>query len=648
MSGIVGIYNLDGRPVEKVDIQRMLDSIAHRGPDGSGVWIKGPVALGCQLLRVTPESVRETQPLTFTSGTTVVFDGRLDNREELLASIENAREISKTSPAPVFVLAAYDSFGDKFAEHIIGDFALGLFDLNQQKLLLARDAIGVRPLYFCSTRKQFLFSSEIKALLAHPQVSTRPNDDYLAEFLFERLSGGDGNGLTFFEGIHSLPAGFMAVVTPERILKRQYWDFDVTRCVRFKSFEEYTEGFRHYFEQSVRRRLRSMYPVAVSVSGGLDSSSIFCQAETLRQRNPQLHPHVLGFSYISDDGLPSDEKSFLLEIERDYCVSIDQIPIATEGVMDERKEQVSHVEAPFLDIRLNIMDMLLKKVRQSGGRILLTGHWGDQMLFDQAYLIDLFNHLSWCKVWAHLREFRHWSPDVDLKYFRRFFFRNLLRSHMPNAFFPLLRKLKRKLVRDPLKHQWYSQAFQKLARLRTSKQTLMNLPFANLHTKSLYYEAKSRYTVLVMEWLNKVASVYGLEIGFPFLDQDLVSYLMAIPGEMQTWRGVPKGILREALRGVLPVQILERRGKADFTDLINDGVDHNYPQLVHCLQSGRMVIRYGYVDEEVIDTELIRLRGQIRRPDCLVSWSLSDLLGLETWLEVFFSETIAAKEVDAV
>ncbi len=646
MSGIAGIYYLDGRPVEQAELQRMLDSIAHRGLDGCGVWTNGSVALGCQLLRVTPESAKETQPFIHPSGHVVVFDGRLDNRKELLEAFQNSTEISASSPDPVFVLAAYEVLGENFAKYLVGDFALGLFDVNRSKLLLARDAIGVRPLYFCPTPKQFLFASEIKAILTHPQVSSQPNDDYLAEFLFKRLSGEDGNGLTFFEGIHTLLPGFMVIITPEGLLKRQYWDFDVTRCVRFKSFEEYAEGFRHYFEQAVRRRLRSMSPVAVSVSGGLDSSSIFCQAETLIQRNPHLHPHVFGFSYISGDGLPSDEKSFLLEIERDYRVTIDKIPITTQGMMDGGKEQVWHVEAPFLDITLNITDMFLKRIRQSGVRMLLTGHWGDQILLDQAYLSDLFNRLAWYKVWAHLREFGKWNLDVNPRLFWGLFLQDLFKSYVPPQILPFIRKIKRRLNSNELNFQGYNKIFHELAYQRTPEQILIKTPFSNAHAKSLYYETKSRYNVLRMEWLNKVASVHGLEIGLPFLDQDLVSYLMAIPGEVQTWKGVPKGILREAMRGVLPPQILGRRGKADFTDLVNDGVDRNYPQLLQCLRSGGMVIRRGYVDGGVMHNELKRLRNRIRRPDNLVSWCLSDLLGLEIWLQVFFGEEITQKEVD--
>jgi len=639
MSGIAGIYNLDGRPVERSEIQQMLNSIAHRGPDGSGVRINGPVALGCQLLRVTPESTKETQPFIHPSGNVVVFDGRLDNREELLVKLQNSPEISKTSPDPVFVSAAYDAFGAKFAEHLIGDFAIGLFDPNRQKLLLARDAIGVRPLYYYCTRDMFLFSSEIKALLSHPQVSSQPNDAYLAEFLFERLSGDDGDGSTFFKGVFTLPPGFAAIVTSDGLLTRQYWDFDVTRYIRFNSFDEYAEGFRHYFEQSVRRRLRSAYPVAVSVSGGLDSSSIFCLAETIRKREPQQYPDILGFSLISEDGTPQDEKSFLSDIEQDYSASIRRILMGPQGVINGSRERLWHVESPFLDNLGGLAEPLYENIKESGARILLSGVMGDQILFQQAYLLDLFNHMSWYKIWAHLREFGKWNIDVDPKWFRNYFFLNLLKSYVPQSFMPHLRRIKRKFIKSDLNFRVYKRIFSERAYKHVSNNGVSNNLSGTAHSKSLYKQIKSRYNTFSLEWNNKLASIYEMEFSYPFLDRDLVCYLMAIPGDIQTWKGVPKGILREAMRVVLPARILQRRWKADFTDLINNRVARDFHNIASDLQSRGMVVRLGYVDETMLSFELERLRDQIRRFDCLVSWSLYDLLALEIWLQIFFGGT---------
>lgn len=627
MSGIVGVWNLDGRPIEPALLARLSATLAHRGPDGDGLWVQGAMGLACRLLRVTPESSEETQPLVDASGAALVFDGRLDNREELLAILE----VPAGCPDPALVLAAYQAFGERFTERLAGDFALGLFDPSRQQLLLARDAIGVRPLYYCRAGDAFLFASEIKALLAHPRVSARPADDDLALYLLGG-SAYDYRGLTFFEGVSSLLPAHLAILTPERFVIRRYWDFDPCRRTRLGSFGEYAEAFRDHFERAVRRRLRSAYPVAVSVSGGVDSSSIFCVAETLRRHRPDRQPAILGLSYTSADGSPSDEKAFLLEIERAYGIEIQRVPMGL-GFLNDCRNAVWHVEAPILDEQWNSTHALLQTVCQRGARSVLTGHWADQMLFDQAHLIDLVYRRAWGKVRAHLSEFGRWHTDVDPRYFRQRFFLDLVKYSVPSALLQALRRFRPKPVLP-----WYTEALRKRAHWSASKQPVSLGSFITAHARSLYEQARSSHHVLCMEWDNKVASMHGLEIAFPFLDRDLLAFLMGIPGDMQTWNGIPKAILREAMRGVLPNPIRERRWKADFTDLVNAGMEQEYPQLVRCLQSDGMAIKLGYVKGDVLRKELARLKDRIRGPSADLAWSLSDLLGLELWLQTFFGE----------
>jgi asparagine synthase (glutamine-hydrolysing) len=139
-----------------------------------------------------------------------------------------------------------------------------------------------------------------------------------------------------------------------------------------------------------------------------------------------------------------------------------------------------------------------------------------------------------------------------------------------------------------------------------------------------------------MELNDKAAAMYGLEMAFPFLDRDLLSFLMAIPGDMQTWGGIPKVFLRKGLRGIVPEPILARRGKADFTDLVNEGMERELPELVECLRSPGLAIRLGYVKHDATFKELNRLKGRIEGPDCSVAWALQEILSLELWLQVFF------------
>ena len=635
MAGILGLWNLDGRPVETSELARLSATLSHRGTDGEGLEIHGSMGLACRLSRITPEAALEIQPVVDVTGAALVFDGRLDNREELLAVLQPAADISADSSDPTLALALYRTYGDKFAERLNGDFALGLFDPDRRQILLARDAVGLRPLYFYASRDLFLFASEIKTLLAHPGVASRPADNVLADFIFNRLAATDDRGVTFFQDIFSLLPAHLGIVTREKVVTRRYWDFDPTRQVRFNSFPEYSEAFRHYFKQSVRRRLRSAGPVAVSVSGGLDSSAIFCVAETVRRSAPDRYPSLLGVSYTSPDGSPSDEQAFLLEIERAYGLEIQRFSKLPSGLMDGCREAIWHVEAPFMDVQWSGTRAFFALVRQLGARVLLTGHWGDQFLFDDAYLADLCWRGAGRTAWRHIDEYGRWLDIPDRNYFKRRLLRTLLGSSLPDAMIPTLRTLRRKCFPNREFRPGYTAQFRSRANDHTVRRA-PGEPSISAHARSLYREARCRYHVLGMEWNNKVGAMHGLEMAFPFLDRDLIAFQMGIPGEIQSFMGIPKGLLREALRGVLPERIANRTSKADFTSVVNDGVAQDYEQLVDCLRAG-LATTMGYVDENVMAEQLARLRSDIRSETCRVSWALGDLLALELWLQSFFN-----------
>jgi len=281
--------------------------------------------------------------------------------------------------------------------------------------------------------------------------------------------------------------------------------------------------------------------------------------------------------------------------------------------------------------------------------VLLSGSWGDQVLFHQAYLIDLFRRLAWRKIGVHLNEYSHWLDDVNPKIFRHRFFLELLKYHLLRPLYPLVRGLwlnGRIWVKGD--RPWYS------GRLRwRAARRAWNPPIGNAwkspssQPRSIYEEARSPHHVLGMELNNKLASIYGLESAYPFLDRDLVAFLMAIPGEVLTLNGVPKALLRAAMRDVLPEAITLRRSKGDFTDVVNEAVERDYPRVVDCLDGDGEAVKRGYVTENALKKSLKRLEGRIQGPTCEVAWSLSNLLGLELWLQVFFGESGNGKGVFA-
>jgi asparagine synthase (glutamine-hydrolysing) len=594
--------------------------------------IDGAAGLACHLARITPESAAEVQPVVDATGAMLVFDGRLDNREELLIALEDDSTVSRNSPDSVLVLAAYRAFGDDAPARLNGDFALGLFDPRRKRLLLARDAIGVRPLYYYAKGGLFLFASEIKTLLSHPRVETGPNDDALADFLFTRFAGQEAQEATFFQSIVSVrPAHSVLVRGPDAIRSQRYWDFDLTREVRFAHLDDYAGAFRQHFEQAVRRRLRSAAPVAISVSGGLDSSAIFCMGETVRRSEPGYHPALLGVSQIFPDGSPSDEKAFLVEIERAYDVQIERLENLGDGIADDCDEAIWHGEAPFLDPQWNRTHRWLTAIRQSGARVILTGHWGDQMLFDDAYLVDLCRRGDWREAWRHVNEYSRWV-DASENQFKRRLRVALLKYYAPPSVISALRDLRNRVRPTTELRPWYTEAF----RRRIPSNGASHIPCrlsASAHAQSLYRQARSRYHGLCMEWNDKSSAMHGLETAFPFLDRDLVAFLMAIPGEMQSWKGIYKGVFREGLRGVLPAAIARRTEKADFTSLVNQGLAKDHDRLMQRLSARSRATALGYVEAR-------KLRdiapGNVNASTSQASRALIDLFSLELWLQGFF------------
>jgi asparagine synthase (glutamine-hydrolysing) len=637
MSGIGGSWNLDGRPLDRSTLGAMSESLVHRGSDADGLWVGDCAGLFCRLRRVTPESGGEQQPWVHPAGTALVFDGRLDSRDDCFSLLTDDPQITRACSDAALVAAVYRKVGDRFCDYLSGDFALGLFDSRDRRLLLARDAIGARPLYYYSDGATFVFASEIKGLLCHPAVVCSPDATQLAHLMFRVPLPATSNGLTFLRDIRSVAPAHLMIVSPDRCNSRRYWDFDGHRQMRLGSFSEYAEGFRHHFQTAVRRRMRSAFPVGCSVSGGVDSSSIFCTAEAIRRQQPGRHPALIGASLTYAEGSASDEQVFLREIERRYGVEMMRIPADPKGLLEGVHEELWHVESPTLDVQWSITHTLRSAIGRAGARVLLTGQWADGVLFNRAYLTDLLRRLRFFTIHAHQKESRRWT-DADPKSWRSLG-ADLVRHALPPRVRYALRATRNRLVAPPDVQQAFTRAFRTLARGSPHGATAQR-SFRSAHARSVYEYVRSPYEVLYMEWNNKAAAMTGLDVAFPFLDRDLLSFLMAVPGEIATWRGIHKALLREAMRGVVPSKIRRRSSKADFTDVVNASLILAFDQVVKCMQRDPLAVRYGFVNSSV-GSEIGRMRSRVQATDCMMTWNVSDIVGLELWLQIFCGESRA-------
>jgi asparagine synthase (glutamine-hydrolysing) len=631
MSGIAGAWHLDGRPMEPGILAAISGRLRHRGADGERQCLSGSVGLSCQHLWVAPEDQGVFQPVAGRSGAMLVFDGRLDNRDELVSTLG----LDPTAGDAACALAAYERWDDEFAGHLAGDFAAAVFDPRAERLLLARDTIGVRPLYYFHDPRVFVFASEIKAILAHPDVSVTPDEEGIADFLLVGARPLARQDLTCFRGVSSVIPAHIVAVTTHRITRRRYWDFDTQRQLRFASYPEYVEAFADRFRTAVARRLRSKYPVAFSVSGGLDSSSIFCQAETLRRRSG-TGPRFAGISYVSERRR-TDEQVYLRDIEAQYGVTFDRFAIEPRtGIVRGVADQVSAIEAPFVDYMWGVTHELYTRAAATGARTLVSGHWGDQMLFSSAYLVDLLRRGALSTIRAHTNMYARYFGGEDSVHRWRRLLLETGKYHLPAAIASLLKRVRLTLFARPRPKPWFTAQFLAGALRDRYRLATFERRFCSAHSRAVYIEARSKYHVQCMEWNAKVGALHGLDVAFPFLDRDLLALLMAIPGDMHAHNGVPRALLREAMRGILPDSIRARVWKSDFSAFVNQGVRDDVETILATMSADCLGVRFGYLDRSRLAPELARLADTSRDDECTDSWDLADTYGLEMWLRVFW------------
>lgn len=627
MIGLSGIFDFDGAPADGQTLARMSARLRHRGA-ATSAWVDGHVGLACQADPSGGVAEAEAMPLRAFERV-VVFDGRLDNREELLLALPEAAPDWSDQR---LLAAAHRKFGSDCLARLRGDFALALFDTTSQELLLARDAVGMRPLYFYADDRVLVFASEIKALLLHPAVPRRPNDDLLAAFLLNARNTREAD-CTFFDRIFTIQPGHFMVADRRGHSRRQYFDFDVTARTPLRDYGECVAEFGRLFRQAVRRRTRSADPVAVMLSGGVDSSSILCTADALRQQSLLQAPGLRAYSHVSDSP-PADETYYLDLLERHCSIEFRRLPIQRASFLKGGRECAWAIEFPLHEEMFPTGDPFFKEIRQSGARVVLSGLWADQVLFTQSYLVSLCLRLRLPTVWKHLQEYPLWFTDAAPSHFKRRFLWDMVSLNLPQWMRPTARRLRHHLFPRSLRVRCYSPEMRRRAAEQAGIEPARFTRRGSLHAESIYVSVRHHFSRISIEYMNKLLASYGLEMAFPFLDQDLLVFLMSLPGELQTHGGVPKALLRDSMAGILPPEIAGRRWKGDGTAFLDDGLVAEHGVLKERFDANSAAARFGYISEPFVRQQLSDISS--RGPGCKFAWRLGDLVGLEDWLEVFF------------
>ncbi len=566
------------------------------------------------------------------SGVTVWFDGRLDNRHDFARLLGPGSPLDETSDAAL-VLAAYLEHHEDVARHLNGDFAIAIVDRRRGCAVLARDVMASRPLFYCETRGCLLFATEIKCLLAHPDVTAAVDVEALAELVLDHWCD---EHRTCFKNIFSVPPGHAVVATAGRVERRVQWAFDPMRRLRYRSFEDYRDHFRVLFEQAVRRRLRGAGSVAVTVSGGLDSSSIYCQAAELQQReSPSIALH--GISLTFPAGTPADEQRFLEDVERRWQRPITRVPVAAYHYLEATETMVRHLDAPGTLHREQVA--LFENARRAGCRVMLSGFFGDQLLAGTGYLLDLARGRRWLTLRRHVRTLCAWTTDVDPAVLRADVLGHLVRAVPPRWLFRLAKRVVRRARRGTRYPPWFTPSFCRQAEARALTRFDCRLPSATAHAERCHLHAWAGHYTDVVRCEVAAARAYGLDVRYPFRDRDLIEFLMAIPGEIVNWHGVPKGLLRHALAGVIPDAIRDRRSKADFTWLENDASRRDAVRVAPMITPDAASVRAGIVDAAAGDRlAAAYARDMTDDSSPLPGWRPIDVAAVELWFQQHFGQ----------
>jgi asparagine synthase (glutamine-hydrolysing) len=560
MSGITGIYCLDGRHVSRPEVERMGETLTHRGPDGADAWSDGPAGLGCRMLWTTPESLHEKLPLVGGGGDLVITaDARIDNRDELIAALGLRQPASEISDSEL-ILRAYERWGEECPTKLIGDFVFAIWDKRRRVMFCARDHLGVKPFFYHASRSLFAFASEIKALFALPGVPRRLNETRMAEFV---AMIGDDKAITFYEDILRLPPAHCLAVSEGKTRLWQYWSLDRTRELKMRSDAEYAEAYRAVFTEAVRCRLRSAHPVGALLSGGLDTSSIVCVSRELLEGHGSQPLPTLSAVW---EGVPeADERLYINAVVEKGGVSAGFVaaeqlnPLADIDAVLEQQDEMFYGPNIFLGWELH------RKASAGGLRVLMNGLHGDYAVSHGiSYLSELTRRGHWISAAREARALSRrvygskvsarqilWHrgvlPNIPMAFAQRWPFHGN-RAQLPPTFSLVNPDLAR---RTGLQERYRALVAEHGGQGRTAREE----QWRDLTSDTIPY---------FLEMADRVASAFSIEPRYPFCDRRLVEFCMALPGDQRLSGGWSRVIARRAMGGTLPEEVRWREGKADI------------------------------------------------------------------------------------
>lgn len=530
MCGIAGWvdWERDLRHQQQV-LRAMADALAHRGPDAEGAWVSARAGLvHRRLIVIDPEG--GVQPMVRTKGEqayVLVYNGELYNTAELQHELTARGHRLLTRSDTEALLLSYLEWGPACVERLNGIFAFAIWDAAKEELFLARDRLGVKPLFFAQRGSSFLFASELKSLLAHPAVEPEIDAEGLAEIFVMGPSRTPGHGV--FRHVRELKPGWQMFVSRHRVLERPYWRLE--SAPHPDDFPTTVARVRELVQDAVERQLISDVPICTLLSGGLDSSTITAFAAGALTRDGRGPLHTWSIDYVDNDRYfrptafqPNPDAPWVARVSNALGTVHHTVFIDTPDLVAALRDAVVARDLPGMaDVDASLL--LFSRAIKEKATVGLSGECAD----------EVFGGYPWFyREEAQRAKTFPWMRNLPARI--RLFSRELVDLVQPETY--LARR--------------YQEALDEVPRLPGE-------PPQDAKVRELFYLNLTRWMPTLLDRKDRMSMAAGLELRVPFCDHRIVEYLWNVPWAMKFYQQREKGLLRHALAGVLPASVLWRK-----------------------------------------------------------------------------------------
>jgi len=621
MSAQFGIWNRDGSQLgPKQNPMTALGMLHTYGPDGEGSHSDVGLAFGYAGFHTTREARLDHQPFVLPGSLVVTWDGRLDNLAELVHDLDV--DAAQTGGEVSIIAAAYLRWGAECFARFHGDWAAVIWDAKARLLLLGKDFLGTRPLYYWLTREQVMWSTVIDSLVATASHPLTLNEECLVGWLTSLPAA----HLTPYAEIAAVPPASYVVLTGSNHHTVRYWEFDHSLRIRYRRDDEYEEHFRESFARSVQRRLRSDRPILAHLSGGMDSSAIVCMADRLTADGLAGPARVETLSYFTDDEPNWNERPWFEKVEQHRGKTGLHIDVSLRRA---NSPKCAAGPAPLQPgaMRSPAPRELAAWVDRTGCRVLLSGFGGDEVTGGVPTPVpELQNLLARVRLIAFARQLHLWALWQKRPWTQLLgeTLQDFLATRRPEAAPIWLRE----------------EVLRRTAAARHERQKRLKF-FGPQPSFCANLQALDQIQRMLSCSVVPVAPL--LERRYPFLDRDLLIYLFAIPRDQMVRPGQRRSLMRRALRGIVPDEILDRRRKAYVNRLPIIAIERRWTQYVS-KNTETWLSRLGYIDDRKLCASLEEVCRRRQSP----AMSLLRATGIEDWLDALSKSGILSVDANSL